>query len=178
MKIFGSKKSFTLVEILIYVAVLAVVILAVSSFFIWTIYTNLKARAMREVLYNAERALTVMTQEIKEAKSIYTSTSIFDTHPGRLSLETTKYLPEGEETTFVDFYLCNGQLCFKKESQKDPIVLTSDQVKVDNLIFTQIISGESSSVQINLKIDYESTSLKPEYQSSITLTSAASLRAF
>ncbi len=70
MKILSHKKSFTLVEILIYVAVLAIVVSAVSSFFIWTIRTNIKARAMREVFYNTERAMMVMTQEIKEAKII------------------------------------------------------------------------------------------------------------
>lgn len=177
MKILNSKKGFTLIEMLIYVAVLSIIILAVSSFFLWAVRSNIKAKAMRETQDNARRAMEVMTSEIKEAKSIYTPTSIFDSYPGQLSLRTTKYLPEGEETTYIDFYLCGTQLCFKKESQ-NPIALTSDKVEVTNLIFVQIVSGEIPSIQINLKVNFKNPTDRPEYRASVDLISAASLRSY
>ncbi|PIP24772.1 MAG: hypothetical protein COX33_00090, partial [Candidatus Nealsonbacteria bacterium CG23_combo_of_CG06-09_8_20_14_all_36_125] len=48
MRVLNFKKSFTLTEMLVYVAVLAIIVLAVSSFFLWTTRSNTKTRAMRE----------------------------------------------------------------------------------------------------------------------------------
>jgi len=167
-----KKTGFTLTEILIYIGVLVIIVSAVSSFFLWANRSNAKSKAMNEVLYNARRAMEIMTQEIKESKSIYTPTTI--SH--QLSLETTNHLPEGEETSFIDFYLCGTHICFKKESQ-DAVVLTSDKVEVSNLEFTQIATASTiPSIQINLKINYKTPSGRPEYQASINTTSTASLR--
>lgn len=164
-------------EILVYIAVLSIVIVAIVSFVLWSIHSNTKAKVMRETLDNARRAIEIMSHEIKEAKNIYNLTSIFDSHPGQLSLETKKYLPEGEKTSFIDFYLCSTQLCFKKESQ-DPIALTSDNVEVNNLVFTKIITGDIPSIQIDLKVDYKNPADRPEYRASVNLTSATSLRSY
>ena len=171
------KKGFTLIEVLIYIAVLVVIITAVSAFFLWGIRSNSKTRVMRETLDNSTRAMEVLTREIKEAFSIYTETSTFDSNPGQLSLETTKYLPTGESTTYIDFYLCNDQLCLKKESQ-DPVALTSDKVKVTNLVFSRVITNEIPSVQVNLTVDYNDLTGQPEYQASVNLTSTISLRGY
>ena len=173
----NSITGFTLIEILIYIVVLVIIITAVSTFFLWGIRSNTKAKVMRETLDNSSRAMETITREIKEAESIYTPTSVFNSHPGQLSLEATKYLPEGETTSYVDFYLCGTQLCFKKESQ-DPIALTSDKVEVSNLVFSRIITNEIPSVQINLNIDYKDSTGRPEYQASVNLISTISLRRY
>jgi len=167
------QKSFTLIEILVYIAVLSIVMIAIVSFVLWFIHSNTKAKAMRETLDNTRRAMEIMTYEIKEARSIYTPT----TTSTQFSLETTKYLPEGEEMSFIDFYLCDYRLCFKKESQ-DPIALTSDSVEISNLVFTRIVSGEVPSIQIDLTIDYKNPTNRPEYQASVNLTSTVSLRSY
>lgn len=170
----NNQKSFTLIEILVYIAVLAIITVAISSFFLWFIHSNTKARAMRETLDNTRRAMEIMTYEIKEAKSIYTPT----TTSTQLSLETTKYLPEEEKTTYVDFYLCGTRLCLKKESQT-PVALTSDRVVVNNLEFLEIATTSTApSIQINLKIDYKNPTGRPEYRASANLTSTAVLRSY
>ena len=87
--------GFTLAEILVYIAVLSLIMLAVSSLFLWVSRTSSKAKAIKETLDNARRVMRVITYEIREARSIYTPTSVLDISPGQLSLETTKYLPEG-----------------------------------------------------------------------------------
>ncbi|GAI83820.1 unnamed protein product, partial [marine sediment metagenome] len=125
----------------------------------------------REVTNNARRVLEIMNYEIKGASSVYTPT----TDSAQLSLETRKYLPEGEETAYIDFFLCGQQLCWRKESQ-DPVVLTTNNVEVSNLIFTQV--GEAPSIQINLTVDYKNPENRTEYQASISLTSVASHRSY
>lgn len=172
------RKGFTLVEVLIYISVLAIIIAAVSSFLLWQISSNAKSRATRETQYNVARALSIMTQEIREAKSVYIPTSIFDINLGQLSLETTKYLPAGETASYIDFFICGTQLCLKKESQ-NPDAITSSTVKISNLIFRQIATTSTApSIQINLRVDYIATSTRPEYQSSFGATSTASLRSY
>lgn len=173
-----NKRGFTLIEILIYAAVLAIIVSAVSLYFIWVTRSNTKTKAMKETLNSAERAMEIITYEIKEAESIYIPTSLFDTQTGQLSLKTKKYLPEGETISYIDFYLCGDQLCFKKESQ-NPISLTSDRVKLTKLEFRRFVNTSTTpSIQINLKIDYKTPAEKPEYQASIDLTSTASLRIY
>ena len=169
-------RGFTLIEILSYVAVLTIIVLAVSSFLLWATRLNVKTRAVRETLDNARRAMEIITGEIKEAESIYTPTSVFGSNPGQLSLETKKYLPAGETDSYVDFYVCDDKLCRKEEGQ-NPVALTSDRVRVSNLVFNYIATTSTSpSVQINLKLDYNFPTEKPEYQASINITSTASLR--
>jgi type II secretory pathway component PulJ len=166
-----SKKAFTLMEILIYIGVLGLIVGTVSSFLIWGINSHTKSKVMRETLDNARRAMEIMGYEIREAKSIYTPT----TTANQLSLETTHHLPEGEKTSFIDFYLCNSHLCLEKESQ-DPIALTSDNLEVSNLVFTQVITGNIPSIQISLKVNYKNPTNRPEYQAEVESISAASLR--
>ena len=155
-------------------SVLSIIILAVSGFLTWTMRSNTKTKAMRETQDNARRAMEIMTYEIKEAKSIYTPT----TTSNQLSLETTHYLPGGENTTYIDFYLCGTQLCLKKESQQNPIALTSNRVEVKNLVFSQIVTDSAPSIQINLRIDYKTETARPEYQASFITTSTISLRSY
>ncbi|MCP6719158.1 MAG: hypothetical protein KJI71_02910 [Patescibacteria group bacterium] len=173
-----TNDGFTLAEILVYVATLSLILLAVSSFFLWANRSNTKVKVTHKTTYNARRAIEIMSYEIREAEGIYTPTSVFASSTGQLSLETTKYLPTGENTTYIDFYICQDNLCLKKEGQ-DPISLTSDKVKIDSLEFNQIATTSTvPSIRINLKVDYVAPGLRPEYQASVDLTSTVSLRSY
>jgi prepilin-type N-terminal cleavage/methylation domain-containing protein len=167
------KSGFTLIEILVYIAILGILIIPISSFLIWSNRSNIKAKVMRETLEDARRAMEIMTREIKEAKSIYTPT----TNPNQLSLETINYLPTDEETTYIDFFLCGSSICFKKESQ-GPVSITKDNIEVNQLVFTRIVSGDSTSIQIELGMNYKNPGNRPEYQATVNLTSTASLRSY
>ena len=165
-------QGFTLIEIIVYIAVLSLLVVSVSAFALWAIRSQTKSKAMTEVLNNGRRAMEIMTQEIKEAKGLYAPTITAN----QLSLETKKYLPTGETNTYLDFYLCGSRLCLKKESQ-EIIPLTSDNVQISNLVFTQIATS-SPSVQIDLTIDYKNPNNRVEYQASVNLKSTAALRSY
>ncbi len=156
-------------EILVYLAVLVMLISAVLTFLVWAIKSNTKVKVMREISDAGRRVMEIMTYEIREAESVYTPTSAAT----QLSLETLHYLSPGENAEYLDFYLCEGTtLCLKKESE-NPIVLTPDNIEVSHLEFIQIAT---SSVQINLEINYKNPQNRSEYQASISLISTASLR--
>jgi len=165
---YNKNQGFTLIELLIYVAIFSIIIGVIVSFILWLVQSNTKAKVIRETMDSAEIIMRTITKEIREAKSIYSPT----TSATQISLETTRYLPEGESISYIDFYLCESRFCLKKESQ-NPSYLTSDNVKITNLVFTQV---GTSSIQINLTVDYNNPNNKPEYQSSISLSSTASLR--
>ena len=159
-------------EILVYIATLVVLFSAVISFLFWAMRSGSKAGAMREVSDNIRRAMEIMIYEIKEAKSVYTPTTNFQ----QLSLETIKYLPSGEESSFIDFYIDAGTLYFKKESQ-NPIALISNKVEAGGLAFTAT-SSTPPSIQITLEINYKNPNNRPEHSASSTASSTASIRSY
>ncbi|MDO8424314.1 MAG: prepilin-type N-terminal cleavage/methylation domain-containing protein [bacterium] len=171
-------KGFTLIEILVYIGVLVIVVLAVSSFFLWTIRSNAKSKAEIETLESARVAMGILTSEIREANSVYSPTSVFLSSGGQLSLETAKYLPAGETTSFIDFYLCAKRLCLKKEGQ-DPVALTSDRTEIESLEFFQVLTTSTApSIKIDLKINYKTSSAGPGFKASASLSSTAALRSY
>ncbi len=164
-----AKRGFSLVEILVYIAILSIILLLVSSFIFYFIQSNATTKGDREVLENARRVLEEMTYEINGAKGIYTPT----TSASQLSLETSRYVPTGESTTYIDFFICGTRICLKKESQS-PIFLTSDTVTVNSLSFNRILTNGSSSMRMNIIL--KGTSTVNGIQPSVNLTSTASLR--
>jgi len=164
------KKGFTLIEVVVSLAIFSVILLAILSFYFWINYASSKTKAEREVVESARRAVDIISKEIRSAKSIYSPT----TSAGQLSLETTSYLPSQETDSYIDFFLCGERICFKKESQ-DPVAITSDSVRITSLVFTQLSTNGKSSVKIDLTAGYTDNS---GVSSTLNISSAASLRAY
>ncbi|MFH1181266.1 MAG: type II secretion system protein [bacterium] len=161
-----KNKGFTLTEILVYAATLLIIISAVFPFIFLGMRSGAKAKALREVMSSANYAREIISREIRGAKSIYTPTS----NSGQLSLETTKYLQALETESYIDFYLCQERICFKKEGQlAQP--LTSDNVRASNLVFTR---ANQDSVRFSFQVDYKNQIFGNT--ASINVVSAAVLR--
>lgn len=162
---------------LIYIALLIVMVTAIVSFAFWTIQAGAKIKTNYELADNARRAMDIMTYEIKKSQSVYASTSIFNTNPGQLSLEQMAS-STAETLTYIDFFKCGDRLCLKREGT-DPMALTNNQVKITNLIFSQLLNSSTTpSIQITLRVASSATSTDPEYTGTLELTSAATLRAY
>lgn len=165
-----KRPGFTIMETVAYVAVLAIIIGAIVSLFLWTVKIQKKTRAIQEVTDNARIAMRTVSQEIEEAEDIYSPTSVFNSDDGQLSLETGKYLGSGETFSFIDFYLCGEALCLKKEGS-EPTAVISNKVKVNKLKFTMVATNGHKSVEIEINLGS-----KDDIQTSIDLISTASLR--
>lgn len=163
--------GFTLIEFLSYIAVLAVIGIAVSSALLWAVRSYANVRAQGETVSSAQRALQIIAQETREALSVYSPT----TSASQISLETKNNVPLGEETTFVDFYLCGQSVCMKRESQ-DPIAITPPAIEIEELLFTEVQTGTASSVRVSLSARYANPHDRPELRAFISLTTASSLR--
>lgn len=167
------KKGFTLIELLVYAAIFVIIGAVVSSYFIQIINSTEISRRSRESLDNARSVMSTITQEVRHSSAVYTPTSVFGTNPGQLSLETTRDLPTDENTTYVDFYVDDGRVYMKRESQTEELV-TSEKVQITDLTFTHLTGGGVSAVQINLTVQYSDAFSGPS--TPVTLSQTASLR--
>jgi len=171
-----TKKGFTLIELVIYVTAFAMVTTLITLFVFSLIRAQTKTRIIKEVSENAGRAMELMLWEIRNAESIYLSTGSFDSHPGQLSILTDQDTPNGENTTYLDFYLDpDDLLCIKREGS-DPEPLIPQNTKVTNLVFTHLTVDEVESVRIELSVSYNPPGPNIAYQATTTLTSSAVLR--
>ena len=165
---FMKKQGFTLVELLIYVAILGSILVLLSGFFWNIISANIKENSYQEVQQNGSFSLIKMTQEIKKAKSIISplpgSTS------DSLSLEMQN--PNLNPTIFD---LAEGKLRITRGSNP-PIELTTDRVVVSNLIFRNLSYSKSpGTIRIEIKIEHSNPGGKIEYQALINLKTSVSL---
>lgn len=172
----GVRRGFTLLETVVYIALLTIVTTFLASFILDLSRSFNKARIKADVASQARRALELITKEIKEAKSVYTPTSYFGTGGSQrqLSLETLYNIPTGENSTFVDFYLDNQKIYQKRENQAAESI-TSDRVKITNLTFDLI---SSNNIVIKIDAQFNTTSIDPAYQAQISLESSATLRSY
>lgn len=164
--------GFTLVEILVYIAILGIVGSIAANLFIDFLGSYTKIKVKKEILAGSRLALDDIVFEIKHAKSIYTTAS----STSQLSLETLLNPPADESATYVDFYIDNGMIMRKKEGQ-NPESLTSNRIEITNLNFTYLgAAADPSSVKIDIDARYRSNLLKQKYQSEVNISSSASLR--
>lgn len=168
----GVKQGFTIIEFMVYIAVLAILGGAVSTLFLWTLQAHTKARVLQETTLTAQLAMDRIIHEVREAQSLYLPT----TTASQVSLETGASAPPGETTGYIDFFLCGQTLCMKQEEQP-PFALTPDNVEVTSLVFTTISTNTNfPSLQMTLGIRHKNPNARPELEAVITLTSAATPR--
>jgi len=109
-------QGFSLIELLLYVAIITIVISAIVGFGSWAIQVGTKTKVNSEVVNNARLAMDTMVYEIKKAHSVYTPTSVFNVHPGQLSLEQLNATTT-ESSSFVDFFLCDQAIVLREKDR-------------------------------------------------------------
>ena len=167
---FFQKKAFTLIEILIYTTIVAIFLVTAINFSLDIIEGKTKARSMREVQQNTRFAIERMTQEIRRAEGINLAESVFDAHPGILSLA----MPEADKNPTI-FDLSFGALRMTQGSST-PEILFSNQVEATNLIFTNLSPlAWSKNIKIDLTIQYKNPERK-EFEAISFIETAVSLR--
>ena len=158
--------GFTLIEFLIYVGIVATILVVMSGFFWNIIFGNIKETSYQEVQQNGRFALTKITQEIKKAIGINSPL------PGFSSNTLSLAMADASSTIFD---LVDGRLRITQGSQ-GPFELTSDQVRVSNLLFTNLsYPNTPGTIRIEMTIEHLNPSGRMEYQASIELKTTVSL---
>lgn len=166
--------GFTLVEIITAIGIFIIIFGVLTGFITWVYHSAVQMQATSEVENSFQQAMEAMLREIKRSRSIYVPTS----NASQLSLETIDYTPTDEITSFIDFFLCGDQICFKKEGVS-PVALTSQKVKVDSFSFNYLSPVDAPpSVQISLALSYKNPSGSSSLNFSVEGVSSASLRIY
>jgi Tfp pilus assembly protein PilW len=169
------QRGFTLIEFLVYSAII-VVVGVISVEFIINIYSGkAKAQAYFEVQENARLAMERITQEIHGARAIGASNfgvNLAATPGAKLSLDM-----RDASLNPTEFDVAGSALRIK-QGAAGPYELTNNQVRVTNLVFRNFSSpdGRSKNIGIELTIEYVNPSGLPEWQASVSLRSAVELK--
>lgn len=149
-----NSKGFTLIESLIYIAIIGGVIGAFVGFALTISDSRNKTYVGEEVQANTRVALGIMTQYVQSADDINMASSTFDSDPGVLSLSMTS---STIDPTVFSLDTDDGTL-YMTQGSASPVAITSDEVRVTNLIFTDL-TGDSKRghVSIDMTIDFTST---------------------
>ncbi|MBU4338520.1 type II secretion system GspH family protein [Patescibacteria group bacterium] len=156
-KILKNKKGYTLIEMLLYVALLGIIMVVIVGVFFVISRTNSRIVTLIEINSNAYSAMERMVYEASNAKKIYLPTSNFTnynyngTKAAQFSLATSQAVPANESIVYIDFYLEDNTI-FMKQEGLSPIALTSSNVSVQNLNFYYYKNGTRESVEINFTV--------------------------
>ena len=169
---FSKRSGLTLVETIVYAALLGLVMIVVVNFLVRIGDVYQRARVEREVVSNARLILETAEKSIAEAREVYQPTSKFQQNLGQLSLVTATNPTVEHSTDFLDFWVDGGQLWMRKEGQA-AIPLSAPSVRITKWYLEWVLQGlEREAVKITLQVDSAST----KYPSTITLNSTVALR--
>lgn len=162
------KKGFILIELLFYISIISLVLISIIGFF-WNIISgNIKEQAYQEVQQNGRFAITKITQEIKKAIRVNNPL------PG-ISANSLSLVMQDPSLNPTIFDLSNGKLRIT-QGVLVPIELTTDQILVNNLQFTNLSYPDTpGTVRIEMTLENLNPSEKTEYQASIDLKTTVSL---
>lgn len=144
-----KQKGFTFIEIIIYVAVLAVMSVLVVNAILAMTKSFGRFKTVGQINLSAETALERMAREIRLADDIDASRSVFNAHPGRLSLKTINPLTGAPAA--LEFFLAAATLMLQSGAS-DPEPLTSSKTEVSNLVFRLIETPFSKAIKIELEL--------------------------
>ena len=153
MVCFQNKKNFqgfTLIEVLFYAAIFAVVSVLVINVIFLMAKTTKHIKAGRDLNSAAVVIMERMTREIKLADGIDILASSFGTSSGKLVLNSIDF--ETQESANISFYLTGTDLIVQKNSLAAE-ALNSPKIKVSSLIFRPVENSiKSKAVKMELEI--------------------------
>jgi len=173
---FQDRRGFSLIEFVIYTAIIALVILFLFEFLVGIVLNQARGKAREAVISTTSTVINTIDFEIRHASAIYDTTSNFTSSNGQLSLVSTQNLPTGETETYVDIFLnSNQEVCIKRETTGVACIST-DKVNITSLSFEKVTlqDGTESGARTTISAQYDSNDA--DLNSSFTIWSFTRLR--
>ena len=170
MKILRSQKGFTLVEMILYVAICSILLVTISVFLSFLLGARVRSQAITEVNQQGFQIMSLMTQTIRNGRSIQTPS--IGLASSTLSLTTGNALLNP-----TLFYISSTTMKIKEGSQGE-ISLTNKRVRISGLVFQNVSSSSSTEkiMRISYTVDYINPTGRDEYSFSKTFNGSATLR--
>ncbi|MEK7625415.1 MAG: type II secretion system protein [Patescibacteria group bacterium] len=167
-----SKNGFTLIEMLIYIAIIGGILASFVSFSLSISNSRNKTYVVQEVQANTREALSIITQKIRSASGVNITNSRFDVDPGYL------YLTNASTTlnpTIIRLNHDNGVVEIKEGANASTTIM-ADEVRVINFIFANLTGGSRENIGINMTVEYGNPSNDPNFAYSQSLQTSVSVR--
>jgi len=169
MEIHKKQTGYTLIELLLYVAMLGVLLGAVTVFFGMTTDARLKNQSINEVNDQGTFALDYIAQTVRNATSISSPAAAATGSQLTVAVPTSTLSP-----TVLN--VASGVLQVK-EGTAVPVPLTSSKVQVVAFSATNLTrSGTSGIVQISLTLSRVNAASRNEYDYQRTFTTSVGVR--
>lgn len=138
----STKKGFSIIETVIYIAIFGMVLIFIISSIIYVgkAYSVLKAE--RSMASSASAILDRVARGIRDAEVIDVSGSVFDANLGSLTLQP-----------FSTYFFIENGILKVQEGASTPGALTSGEVQVSELIFSRVETAQSEGVKISLELE-------------------------
>ncbi len=120
--------GFTLIETIIYIAILGMIAIAFVLFSVSVSGSRNKTYVVQEVQANTRMALEMISQKIRSADGINFNSSTFGINPGRLSLSMTK---SSLNPTIIDLSGADGALRIIEGTSSVPLQFEIGSVSTD-----------------------------------------------
>ena len=158
------RKGFTLIELILYIAIVTIMVSSLIPFAWSVIEGGTKSATEQEVSSNGRYIMERIKYEIRRASGI-TSVSL-------TSLSLTNFAPD--TTTVIDY--SGGNVRINKNGT-GVINLNSNDVTIQNLWFTNYTSGSvTKNVQVNMTLRSNFAQTRQEYQMTVNMETAAEVR--
>lgn len=171
MKIFLEKKEkgFTLVEVLLYIAITGVIIFSISVFLSVVLEARVRNQTMAEVEQEGIRVMQIISQTVRNA-SVINSPAI-GTSAANISLDVVDV---AKDPTLFD--LSSGVIRIK-EGASAYVSLTNSRLIASGLTFTNLSRASTpGTVRIQFTLTHIKTDGRDEYDYARTFYGSASLR--
>lgn len=147
----NSKSGYTLIETVIYTAILASLSIFVANTIILAFVSFNKARTDRRVVIDAETALERIARESRAALSVDEVQSVLGSNPSKLVLNSV--VGFGDNTPITkQFFVSEGRLAFQ-EGAGQAKFLTSPASTVASFIVFKSDTAHSQAVKITLELE-------------------------
>jgi len=170
------KKSFTLVEVLLYISIVTIIMSAFVLFAWNAIILSAKNNSQQELFAQGRIVSERILYEIRDANDLNAGTSNFDVDLVANSSNQLSLVADSPNNPTI-FNVSSGILMIKQGAAA-AVPLHSNTIKVTSLIFTNYSSADGKTKHIGyiLQLAKNSTSAAQQYQGVITLDSSAEIR--
>jgi len=140
-------RGFTILELVVYVAVVGAVLTVAVSFLAEFSVTQQKTLVGAEVSHNARFAIARLSADVRDADGVNTGASVFDTNPGTLSISMPT--PALDPTV----YSVSGGRLFVQQGTGPAVALTSSKTQVTEFTLDDVsVSGKTRAVRVHLTL--------------------------
>lgn len=154
----NRRGGYTLIEILLYTALVGIVSVIIIEVVMIISKTNAKITVLTEASYNASDIIERISYEARNSKYIYRPASNFRNYNfnaakgDQLSLATTQTVLTGENIGYVDFYIENNAVFFKKDGS-NPVALSSPDMIIESINFYYYKNSSGNRQRESVTID-------------------------